>query len=143
VAFPSQTKWPKEACIVDIAAFGPSACSHKSDLSSLQVGKAARTTVVCTQGKPTVRDNIQAVYGTKVVSTLEAIGAESKGFRLQGFVSSAVKNANKGNSDRQFLYINGRPVDLPKAVRTINECYKYEPSRFAPLQTCANRLEIA
>jgi hypothetical protein len=94
----------------------------------MQVGKAARTTVVCTQGKPTVRENIQAVYGAQVLSTLEPLEAESEGFRLQGFVSSAVKNKNKGNGDRQFLYINGRPVDLPKAVKVINECYKYVAS---------------
>lgn len=90
----------------------------------MQVGKGARTTVVCTQGRPTLRDNIQAVYGAKVLSGLEELAAEGDGFALSGFVSSAVKNPNKTNGDRQFFYLNGRPVDLPKAVRVVNDVYR-------------------
>ena len=26
--------------------------------------------------------------------------------------------------DRQFFYVNGRPVDLPKAVKLLNETYR-------------------
>ena len=89
-----------------------------------QVGKGARTTVVCTQGRPALRDNVQAVYGAKLLSGLEEFSAEGDGFALAGFVSSAVKNANKTNGDRQFFYLNGRPVDLPKAVRVVNDVYR-------------------
>lgn len=26
--------------------------------------------------------------------------------------------------DRQFFFLNGRPVDLPKATKALNECYR-------------------
>lgn len=58
---------------------------------------------------------------------LEATG--DSGLQLSGFVSSAVKNSSKGNGDRQFFFLNGRPVDLPKAVRVLNDVYKCAPAR--------------
>lgn len=40
------------------------------------------------------------------------------GARIQGFVSRASDPAGgRASGDRQFLYVNGRPVDLPKATK--------------------------
>lgn len=33
---------------------------------------------------------------------------------IEGFVSKVGLSAGRSDSDRQFLYLNGRPVDLPK-----------------------------
>jgi len=43
---------------------------------------------------------------------------------LQGFVSKAAPGCGRGAGDRQFFYINGRPVDLPKVSKVLNELYR-------------------
>ena len=71
-----------------------------------------------------LRDNLLAVFGTKVVSALEPVTIEGAGFTVTGLVSSAVKTGSKTNGDRQFFFLNGRPVELPKALRVVNDVYK-------------------
>ncbi len=39
-------------------------------------------------------------------------------------VSKAGPGNGRAGGDRQFFYLNGRPVDLPKAVRILNDAYK-------------------
>lgn len=43
----------------------------------------------------------------------EAKGGERK---IWGMVSKAGEGVGRADNDRQFLYLNGRPVDLPKVV---------------------------
>lgn len=64
------------------------------------------------------------MFGTKVVSTLEPVQVEAEGFNFSGFVSSAVKSGSKTNADKQFFFLNGRPVELPKALRVVNDVYR-------------------
>lgn len=98
-----------------------------------QVGKAARSTVISTTSAGSLRDRLVSLFGAKTVATLEPIKAtDAEGFQLDGFVSSAVKNSSKSNGDRQYFFLNGRPVDLPKAVRVLNDVYKCAPSTIRP-----------
>ena len=39
-------------------------------------------------------------------------------------VSAARAATGRTAGDRQFFYINGRPVDMPRAARHLNEAYK-------------------
>ncbi len=39
-------------------------------------------------------------------------------------VSAAGASTGRSVGDRQFFYINGRPVDMPRAARHLNEAYK-------------------
>ncbi len=39
-------------------------------------------------------------------------------------VSRAGAGCGRASGDRQFFYLNGRPVDLPKAVRALNDSYR-------------------
>jgi len=39
-------------------------------------------------------------------------------------VSAAGAATGRAAGDRQFFYINGRPVDMPRASRHLNEAYK-------------------
>lgn len=41
-----------------------------------------------------------------------------------GWVSKATAGSGRAAGDRQFFYINGRPVDLPKAAKVLNETYR-------------------
>lgn len=45
-------------------------------------------------------------------------GAEAKGSerKIWGMVSKAGEGVGRADNDRQFLYLNGRPVDLPKVT---------------------------
>ncbi|XP_022251208.1 mismatch repair endonuclease PMS2-like [Limulus polyphemus] len=44
-------------------------------------------------------------------------------FRLEGYVSSCQHGLGRSSPDRQFLFVNGRPCDLPKVTRLINDVY--------------------
>ncbi len=44
--------------------------------------------------------------------------------RITGFVSKSGAGVGRSNTDRQFLFIRGRPVDLPKAVKAANEVWR-------------------
>lgn len=44
-------------------------------------------------------------------------------FCLTGFVSRCDHGAGRSATDRQYIYINKRPCDLPKVIRLVNEVY--------------------
>jgi DNA mismatch repair protein PMS2 len=39
-------------------------------------------------------------------------------------ISSATWGQGRSSADRQFYYINGRPVDIPVVSKAVNEVYK-------------------
>ena len=43
---------------------------------------------------------------------------------LAGYVSRADAGQGRTSTDRQFVYINGRPVDMPKVTKLVNEVYR-------------------
>ena len=46
---------------------------------------------------------------------------------VRGFVSKVGAGVGRSDNDRQFVYCNGRPVDLPKFTKVVNEVWrKYE-----------------
>ncbi|KAJ1914058.1 ATP-binding mismatch repair protein [Mycoemilia scoparia] len=53
----------------------------------------------------------------------EAIMNDHK-FSAKGFISKPVPGAGRSNTDKQYIYINGRPCDLPSVKRAINEIYR-------------------
>ncbi|PRW39172.1 mismatch repair endonuclease PMS2 [Chlorella sorokiniana] len=93
-----------------------------------QVGNGARTTVVSTQGGRSIRDNILAVFGGKAVEGMESlevqVDADGTAVTIAGWVSKATASSGRAAGDRQFFFLNGRPVDLPKATKALNECYR-------------------
>ncbi|ACO69396.1 DNA mismatch repair protein-MLH2/PMS1/Pms2 family, partial [Micromonas commoda] len=79
-------------------------CSHQGK------GKnAPRQTVLNTQGGGSLRAAVATVFGHKTID---------------GMVSKAAPGCGRGAGDRQFFFVNGRPVDLPKAARVCNETYR-------------------
>ena len=55
---------------------------------------------------------------------LELSQLESDGvFRLTGFVSRCDHGTGRSASDRQYVFINKRPCDMPKVTRLVNEVY--------------------
>ncbi|XP_076305601.1 mismatch repair endonuclease PMS2 [Tachypleus tridentatus] len=107
-----------------------------------QTKKGKKTVVLSTQGSSTVRENIVNVFGAKQAASLlgfqqvkpseevqEEYSLSSSSmssalpFRLEGYVSSCQHGLGRSSPDRQFLFVNGRPCDLPKVTRLINDVY--------------------
>lgn len=47
-----------------------------------------------------------------------------EGVRLVGWVSRASSGVKSGDASRQFFFVNGRPVDLPRAAKALNEAFR-------------------
>ena len=97
-------------------------CSHQGK------GKnAPRQTVLNTQGGGSLRHSVATVFGHKTVSAMLEVSenlGEGCGVQMVGMVSKASPGCGRGAGDRQFFFVNGRPVDLPKAARVCNETYR-------------------
>ncbi|KAI8471868.1 MAG: hypothetical protein J3K34DRAFT_520228 [Monoraphidium minutum] len=91
-----------------------------------QAGRTARATLVSTGNAGRgLTDRVSAVLGPKVAALTVPIEAEVPGLgvKISGLVSRAGAGV-KGEKLRQFTAINGRPVELPRAVRALNDTYK-------------------
>ncbi|KAL4438704.1 hypothetical protein ABPG77_006308 [Micractinium sp. CCAP 211/92] len=93
-----------------------------------QVGNGARTTVVNTQNSTSIRDNILAVFGSKAADAMQPLHVETQEgdvpVTITGWVSKATANSGRSAGDRQFFFLNGRPIDLPRATKALNETYR-------------------
>ena len=91
---------------------------------------AKRQTVLHTQGdlEGGVLANVATVFGAATAQSLVAVDADLPGGgerALRGYVSKpTAPNAGRASGDRQFFYVNGRPVDLPRFSKVVNELYR-------------------
>ena len=105
-------------------------CSHQRAEGVRGGGNGGgRETVVNTRGgvHADVRSNVACVFGAKAVQGLtpvDAVLGADLGCRVVGLVSKAQAECGRAGGDRQFFYVNGRPVDLPKATKALNETYR-------------------
>ncbi|CCI43565.1 unnamed protein product [Albugo candida] len=78
---------------------------------------------------------IASVFGMKFLKTLvpfqlNATSTHEK--RTYGYISQIGMGAGRSDSDRQFLYINGRPIDAPKLTKAIHEVWRqFEMRQYA------------
>lgn len=80
-----------------------------------QAGRSPRSTVVHTQGGA-LKDNLVTVFGAKIMASLVPFAADLEGgARVSGYLSSTAPGAGRSSGERQFFFVNGRPVDLPQA----------------------------
>jgi len=90
-----------------------------------QSGSGSRTVVVTTQAANSVKDNVTALFGGKTAEALDCVDFDAgDGLRIVGLVSKATSGTGRAAGDRQFFFINGRPVDMPKAVKVLNESFR-------------------
>lgn len=59
--------------------------------------------------------------------------------RISGYVSRSGGGVGRSDNDRQFFFLNGRPVDLPRVTRLVNEVWrlyemKHKPAAILNLQ---------
>ncbi|CAM9959387.1 unnamed protein product [Scytosiphon promiscuus] len=66
----------------------------------------------------------EAEKNTSDVTSLSVQKAKDSERKIWGMVSKAGEGVGRADNDRQFLYLNGRPVDLPKFTRAISEVWR-------------------
>eukprot|EP00897_Mesotaenium_endlicherianum_P008423 jgi/Mesen1/7609/ME000397S06672 len=89
------------------------------------VGKAPRSVLVQTQGRGSLKDNIVSVFSSKTATCLTPMEATLGDIcQVHGFVSKPGAGSGRASADRQLFFINGRPVDLPKVGKLLNEVYR-------------------
>lgn len=97
-------------------------------------GKNAKSVVLKTQGSGSVKDNIIEVFGTNMFSCLEPVAIDiSDGCKVEGFISKSGQGSGRNMGDRQYFFVNSRPVDMPKVSKLVNELYKGANSRQYPI----------
>ncbi|KAH3763418.1 mismatch repair endonuclease PMS2 [Pelomyxa schiedti] len=83
-----------------------------------------------TEGNPTIRENLISLFGVDFTRSLVDITLETEHFKLTGLMSKAMNTASRTSADKQYIFINKRPVDLPHLNKAINQLFH---------TTCKNR----
>ncbi|KAK4482190.1 hypothetical protein RD792_009331 [Penstemon davidsonii] len=97
-------------------------------------GKNVRSVVLKTQGSASLKDNIISVFGMSTFSCLEPVRLSIlDSCVVEGFVSKSGYGSGRNLGDRQFFYVNGRPVDMPKVGKLVNELYRCANSKQYPI----------
>lgn len=105
------------------------------------VSNAAGSTngiVLQTQSNRTLEENICNVYGAGFLKTLNKVHVKleldhgKEEFAIEGFVSKAGHGVGRSDSDRQYFYVNGRPVHIPKFNKVLNEVWRNYEMKHKP-----------
>eukprot|EP01135_Chromosphaera_perkinsii_P007743 Nk52_evm32s967 gene=Nk52_evmTU32s967 len=113
-------------------------CSNQIGKGGSKSGK--KTIVVSCNSNKTIKDNIINVFGVKQFQQLmpivepsvmneanEALGFDvltTLNMKLDGYISKPEKSCGRSSGDRQYFYINGRPCDIPRLTKVVNETYR-------------------
>ncbi|KAL2323640.1 hypothetical protein Fmac_028019 [Flemingia macrophylla] len=98
------------------------------------MGKNARSVVLKTQGSGSLKDNVITVLGMNTFNCLEPVALSiSDSCKVEGFLSKSGQGNGRNLGDRQYFFVNGRPVDMPKVSKLVNELYKGANSKQYPI----------
>ena len=107
-----------------------------------QLAKGGRQVALQTEGGRGggggMRASIASIFGAKQVSELqpfastslpgsgegEGEGAVASPFEVEGFISRPREGSGRRTGDRQYVYVNRRPVDFPRLTRLMNEAFR-------------------
>ncbi|KAJ8547431.1 hypothetical protein K7X08_011017 [Anisodus acutangulus] len=96
--------------------------------------KNAKSVVLKTQGSGSLKDNIITVFSMSTFTCLEPLKVcMSDGCTVEGFISKSGYGSGRYLGDRQYFFVNGRPVDMPKVGKLVNELYRGANSRQYPI----------
>ncbi|KAL8151451.1 hypothetical protein V2J09_021259 [Rumex salicifolius] len=97
-------------------------------------GRNARSVVLKTQGSHSLKDNIITVFGMSTFTCLEPLSIDlTESCKVEGYLSKSGNGSGRNSGDRQFFFVNGRPVDMPKVSKLVNELYRGANSRQFPI----------
>lgn len=90
--------------------------------------------VLKTQGCNSLKDNIITVFGVNIFNCLQPLDIPiSDDCKVEGFVSKSGQGSGRNLGDRQFFFVNGRPSDMPKVSKLLNELYRSSNSKQYPI----------
>uniref|UniRef100_A0A0D9VHR0 DNA mismatch repair protein S5 domain-containing protein n=1 Tax=Leersia perrieri TaxID=77586 RepID=A0A0D9VHR0_9ORYZ len=96
--------------------------------------KNSKMVVLRTQGSSSLKDNIITVFGLNTFKCLQPFTVTiSEGCQVDGFLSKPGPGTGRNSGDRQFFYVNGRPVDMPKVSKLVNELYRSSNAKQYPV----------
>ncbi|KAL1423401.1 hypothetical protein MTO96_021156 [Rhipicephalus appendiculatus] len=112
------------------------------NISCANFNEAGRKQVILnSQGSQAVRERIATVYGAKEAAKLLEIQqcspteeileefslteslVEASGARVEGYISSCAHGSGRSSADRQFVFVNSRPCEMPKLTKLVNSTY--------------------
>ncbi|KAM1534389.1 hypothetical protein PS1_008169 [Malus domestica] len=97
-------------------------------------GKNAKSVVLKTQGSGSLKDNIVTLFGLTTFNCLEPVSISvSESCKVDGFLSKSGQGSGRNMGDRQYFFVNGRPVDMPKVTKLVNELYRRANSQQHPI----------
>ncbi|KAI7735013.1 hypothetical protein M8C21_016193 [Ambrosia artemisiifolia] len=97
-------------------------------------GKNKTSVVVKTQGSGSLKGNIITVFGMNTFTCLEPASLFiSETCQVDGFLSKSGNGSGRSLGDRQYFFVNGRPVDMPKVSKLANELYRSANSKQYPI----------
>ncbi|KAF9530775.1 histidine kinase-like ATPase [Crepidotus variabilis] len=132
----------KALALLTAYALGPCASGTGIRLTvSNQPDKGQKTTPIKTLGEPSFRSSLTALWGNKAEENIvdmdfsfevererikrsQSQDLGSIPIRVRGLMSKFAIGCGRTGKDRQFLYVNGRPCDLPKVAQAINDTYR-------------------
>jgi len=113
----------------------------------LQVGEK-RSAAVAVQGGRSIRDGVLSLFGTTFAQSLEpfVIPEGDRGNECTesctmppearqsavGLVSRVSDDTRRSEGNRQFVFVNGRPISAPKVVRAVNEIWRTYQMKHKP-----------
>ncbi|KAG1326253.1 DNA mismatch repair protein PMS1 [Cocos nucifera] len=103
-------------------------------LCTNSTSKSSKTVVLKTQGSSSIKDNIITVFGLNTFQCLKPLSlCISEGCTIEGFLSKPGCGTGRNLGDRQYFYVNGRPVDMPKVSKLVNELYRLSNAKQYPI----------
>uniref|UniRef100_A0A131YTK6 DNA mismatch repair protein PMS2 n=1 Tax=Rhipicephalus appendiculatus TaxID=34631 RepID=A0A131YTK6_RHIAP len=112
------------------------------NISCANFNEAGRKQVILnSQGSQAVRERIATVYGAKEAAKLLELQqcspteeileefslteslVEASGARIEGYISSCAHGSGRSSADRQFVFVNSRPCEMPKLTKLVNSTY--------------------
>ena len=65
--------------------------------------------------------NTKITEAMKITEVEQSVISQKKKCTISGFISRVGTGIGRSDNDRQFIFCNGRPVDLPKFSKVLNE----------------------
>ncbi|KAJ8611139.1 hypothetical protein CTAYLR_003549 [Chrysophaeum taylorii] len=100
--------------------------------------------VLQAQAGRAMTDAVAALFGARFAATLEPL----EDAKFEGLASRATGDGvGRAEGDRQFFFVNGRPIDAPKLARAANDVWrhfemKHKPAIFLDLRLAPGNVDV-
>lgn len=100
-------------------------CCHVRFSCSDLLTRGGRQLLLQTEGGVGgMRSAVSSIFGAKQLAELIPLSGSAAGISLHGFLSRPRAGYGRRQSDRQYLFVNQRPVDFPKLSRLVNDAFR-------------------